>query len=195
MRFKHRPFHWPAMSGVMLMVVAACAPYESYPTSETQSTSLYQRLGGKPAIQAVVNDFVGRVGADSRIKARFATTNLPGFQAHLVNQICQASGGPCSYVGLGMKSAHAGMGITNAEFDALVGDLVTTLNKFKVGEREQSELLSVLSPHEERHRRGPIITIRKGGANDEKAGWDADWGDGVCPDSFRRNGIPWIVLL
>jgi len=45
-----------------------------------------------------------------------------------------------------MKSAHAGMDITNAEFDALLGDLVTIMNKFKVGEREQSELLSVLSP-------------------------------------------------
>jgi hypothetical protein len=46
---------------------------------------------------------------------------------------------------MGMKSAYAGMGITNAEFDVLVGHLVTTLNKCKVGEREQSELLSVLS--------------------------------------------------
>ena len=44
-----------------------------------------------------------------------------------------------------MKSAHAGMDITHAVFDALVGDLVTTLNKFTVGTREQSELLSVLS--------------------------------------------------
>ena len=57
----------------------------------------------------------------------------------------QASGGPCSYVGLGLKSAHAGMDITTAEFNALVGDLITTLNKFTVGRREQSELLSVLS--------------------------------------------------
>ena len=38
-----------------------------------------------------------------------------------------------------MKFTHTGMGITNAEFDALVGDLVTTLNKFNVGKREQSE--------------------------------------------------------
>jgi len=45
-----------------------------------------------------------------------------------------------------MKSAHAGMDITNAEFGGLVGDLVTTLNKFTVGRREQSELLSMLSP-------------------------------------------------
>ena len=93
---------------------------------------------------------------------------------------------------MGMKSAYAGMGITNAEFDALVGDLVTTMNKFNVGEREQSELLCV-EPHEARHRRETIITIRKGGVNDDEEGRDVGRGDGVCPDSFRRNGILWNV--
>ena len=52
----------------------------------------------------------------------------------------------CNYVGLGLKSAHAGMDITNTKFNALVGDPVTTLKKCKVGEHEQFELLSVLSP-------------------------------------------------
>jgi hemoglobin len=45
-----------------------------------------------------------------------------------------------------MKSAHQGMGITNADFDALVGDLVASLDKFKVGEREKQELLAALGP-------------------------------------------------
>ena len=65
---------------------------------------------------------------------------------NLVDQICAASGGPCVYTGRDMRTAHAGMGISNADFDALVGDLVETLNKFKVPDREKNELLSVLGP-------------------------------------------------
>ena len=58
----------------------------------------------------------------------------------LTEQIGQASGDPCTYKGKDMKSSHAGRGVTSEIFDALVGDLVTTLNKFNVGEREKTEL-------------------------------------------------------
>ncbi len=108
--------------------------------------SLYDRLGGKPAITAVVDDFVGRVAADSRINGKFANTDIPRLKMLLVEQICQASGGPCTYSGRSMKATHAGMGVSSSDFDALVGDLVATLNKFKVPEREKSELLGVLGP-------------------------------------------------
>ena len=115
-------------------------------TETTRSASLYQRLGEKPAITAVVDDFVARVAADTRINGRFANANIPRLKTNLVDQICAASGGPCTYTGRDMRTAHAGMGISNADFDALVGDLVATLNKFKVPDREKNELLSVLGP-------------------------------------------------
>jgi len=108
--------------------------------------SLYERLGGKEAITAVVDDFVGRVAADKRINGFFAKANVPRLKMMLVDQICEATGGPCKYTGRDMKNTHQGMGITNADFDALVGDLVASLDKFKVGEREQQELLAALGP-------------------------------------------------
>ena len=114
--------------------------------SATDSRSLYDRLGGKPAITAVVDDFVAHVAADNRINGKFANANIPRLKTMLVDQICQASGGPCTYTGRDMKATHAGMGITSAEFDALVGDLVATLNKFKVPTREKNELLGALGP-------------------------------------------------
>ena len=113
--------------------------------------SLYARLGGKKAITAVVDEFVSRVAADSRINGFFAATaadpkRLAMFKGKLVDQICEASGGPCKYKGKDMKSAHAGMGVTGEAFGALVEDLVAALDKFKVGETEKGELLSVLGP-------------------------------------------------
>src|SRR5574337_1164951 len=81
---------------------------------------LYDRLGGKPAIQAVVDDFIGNVAGDTRINQRFANANIPRLKTMLVDQICEASGGPCKYTGPPMKAAHAGMKTTAAEFNALV---------------------------------------------------------------------------
>ena len=113
--------------------------------------SLYDRLGQKKAITAVVDEFVGRVAADSRINAFFAATasdkkRLATFKSHLVDQICEASGGPCKYTGKNMKAAHMGMNISGSDFDALVGDLVGALDKFKVGAHEKDQLLAALGP-------------------------------------------------
>lgn len=106
--------------------------------------SLYDRLGGKDAITAVIDDFVANVAADKRINARFAKTNIPHLKQMLVEQVCQATGGPCTYTGKSMRDAHQGMKITEAQFNALVEDLTKSLDKFKVAETEKSELLTAL---------------------------------------------------
>jgi hemoglobin len=105
---------------------------------------LYDRLGGKPAIQAVVDDFIGNVAGDGRINRRFANANIPRLKTMLVDQICEASGGPCKYAGATMVDAHRGMSITDGEFTALVEDLVKSLDKFKVPAPEKNELLAAL---------------------------------------------------
>ena len=117
----------------------------------TKEKSLYDRLGGKKAITAVVDEFVARVAADKRINAFFARTaadpeRMKVFKNNLVNQICEASGGPCKYTGKDMKSAHMGMGVSGADFNALVEDLVGALDKFKVGKMEKDQLLGALGP-------------------------------------------------
>ena len=131
----------------LALTVSACNSLGA-PSAGTAATekSLYDRLGGKTTITAVVDDFVGRVAADTRINGKFANANIPRLKSMLVDQICQASGGPCTYTGRDMKSTHAGMGVSSSDFDALVGDLVATLNKFKVPEREKNELLGALGP-------------------------------------------------
>jgi hemoglobin len=109
----------------------------------------YTRLGGTPAIASVVDTFLVEVLADTVINARFNT--LPGprvaaLRQNLIDQICQGTGGPCTYMGKSMLAAHTGMNISEAEFGALVGDLITSLDKHNVPEAEKTELLNVLGP-------------------------------------------------
>ena len=126
-----------------VLLLAACQDMGMKPMAEK---SLYDRLGGKGAITAVVDDFVGNVAADKRINGFFAKANIPRLKGNLVDQICQGTGGPCTYTGKDMKTAHKGMGISDADFNALVEDLVKTLNKFNVPAKEQGELLGILGP-------------------------------------------------
>jgi hemoglobin len=136
-------------SFVMLIVVAvmsACATMEP-----KQEASLYDRLGGKKAVQAVVNDFVNIVRTDERIKNPkvahlMETIDIDQLKAHLVDQICMGTGGPCKYGGRSMKATHRGLAITGDEFNYVVDDLVNTLNKYSVPEKEKQELLAILGP-------------------------------------------------
>ena len=130
------------LMAVVALTVSACASAPPEPT-------LYHRLGGREAIKAVVVDFVANVVADPRVNSRFKGLQpaaVAKLQTNLADQICDATGGPCAYLGRDMKAAHAGMGITDAEWTAAVEDLVKSLNKFKVGAKEQQELLAILGP-------------------------------------------------
>jgi hemoglobin len=136
-----------AILGVLVAVSSAGV----FGEGTTKHGSLYERLGRKDAISAVVDQFVGHVAADARINGFFAKTasdpdRLKTFKTNLVNQICEASGGPCKYTGQDMKSAHMGMGVSGPNFDALVEDLVWALDKMHVGKTEKHELLAALGP-------------------------------------------------
>jgi hemoglobin len=125
---------------------AAATPAAPPPAAAPAPRSLYDRLGGKPAIEAVVGEFVGRVAADKRINGRFINTDITRLKGLLVDFVCAATGGPCSYAGRDMHTTHAGFQIVDAEFDALVEDLAGALAKFNVPQREQNELLGALGP-------------------------------------------------
>jgi hemoglobin len=116
--------------------------------------ALYERLGGKDAVVAVVDEFVARCAADGRINGKFARTDVPRLKAMLVEQVSAATGGPVTYTGRSMRETHDGMSVTAGEFDALVADLVATLNQFNVPQAEQQELLGILGP-----LRGDIVEV------------------------------------
>jgi hemoglobin len=107
---------------------------------------LFDRLGGKPAIAAVVDAFVGNVAADKRINQRFGNTDIPHLKVLLVEFFCMATGGPCQYTGRDMRTAHASMNLVDEEFGALVEALVGALKKLNVPQAEQNDLLAAAGP-------------------------------------------------
>jgi hemoglobin len=128
------------------IVVAVCLLAFLMGNALAQEKSLFDRLGGKNAIKAVVDEFVSIAAADARINKKFGKTNIDRLKFELVEQVCMATGGPCKYKGLDMKAAHKNMGVTAGEFNALVEDLVKALDKFNVGDKEKNELLGALGP-------------------------------------------------
>lgn len=123
--------------------------------------SLFTRLGGLTAVTAVVDDFLANVAADGRINRFFTQTvaspaRVTALRQNLIDQVCAGSGGPCEYKGRDMKSAHAGMMISDVEFDALVDDLVKSMDKFSVPVAEKAALLGILAP-----MRGDIVEKRQ----------------------------------
>ena len=128
---------------LLLMVVGlgACA------TLGERERSLYQRLGGREGIALVVGDFVANMAGDARVNARFKDMKGPQIErlkSHLADQICDATGGPCAYLGRDMKTTHQGMGVSETEWNATVENLVKALDKRGVPAKEQSELLALL---------------------------------------------------
>ena len=136
-----------------ILGLAACA------TMGARESLLYERIrvsdpggiprSGRDAIAIVVDDFVANLVADGRVNARFKgikPADVPRVKSNIADQICEASGGPCSYYGKDMKTAHQGMKITEAEWNATVENLVKALDKHKIPDKEKSELLGLLSP-------------------------------------------------
>lgn len=117
-------------------------------SASAQQKSLYDRLGGYNAVAAVTDDFIGRLANDKQLGKFFvghSTDTLKRIRQHIVDQLCMATGGPCVYTGRDMKTSHAGLGITEDDWNVAVKHLVATLDKFKVGQKEKDELLGALT--------------------------------------------------
>lgn len=125
-----------------LLALAVCAPVHAQ-----QAATLYKRLGGYDALAAVTDDFLGRLAADQQFGRFFvghSADSIKRIRQLIVDQLCAATGGPCVYTGRDMKTAHAGLGITDKDWDASVRLLVATLDKFSVPPKEKDEVLGAI---------------------------------------------------
>ena len=131
----------------LALAVALASIIIATPTALAQKDSLYKRLGGYDALAAVTDDFITRLATDKQLGRFFvgASDNSKKRIRQLVlDQLCEATGGPCIYIGRDMKTSHRGLGITEDDWNLGVKHLVATLNKFKVPEAEQKELAGAL---------------------------------------------------
>jgi hemoglobin len=135
--------------GLRVVLCVAALNLVACATMGDPPSTLYKRLGGREGISLVVGDFVTNMAGDSRVNARFKDMKGPEVEklkSNLADQICDATGGPCSYLGRDMKTTHKGMKITDAEWSATVENLTNALDKNKVDPKDKSELLGMLAP-------------------------------------------------
>lgn len=110
--------------------------------------TLYKRLGGYDALAAVTDDFLGRLATDPKLSRFFvghSSDSVLRIRGHIIDFLCVATKGPCSYSGRDMKTSHTGLKITNDDWDSSVKALTTTLNKFNVPEVDMAEVLATVS--------------------------------------------------
>ena len=107
---------------------------------------LYRALGGQAGIARVVDASLAEIHGDLRINFLFEKTDLADLRRLIIEQLCAATGGPCTYTGRSMEEAHSGLNLTDADFDAFVDDLVRAMNSLKVPAELQKQLLDLLGP-------------------------------------------------
>jgi hemoglobin len=137
------------------LITIAALLLSSLTTPAFADDALYQSLGQKPGLTALMDDFMVRLLADPRMQPFFKDTNQAQFKSQLVDQLCQVAGGPCQYKGPDMKTAHGEMDITKSHFNALVEVLQQSMNARNIPFSVQNKLLAQLAPM---HR--DVITVK-----------------------------------
>lgn len=141
---------WPArlLSAAFLLGLAACTAGGDRDSSGRPPgpPPVFDRIGGQAALVAVVDDFMANVGGDPRIARRFQTMDSARFKPMLVQQLCVATGGPCKYTGRPMKDVHDGLGISDAEFNAMAQDLRRAMARRDIPVDTQVAFVEALEP-------------------------------------------------
>lgn len=133
----------------LLLAAGAFAALPAFANpAHIDTKSLYYRLGGYDAIVAVTDDFLGRLGTDPQFTKFFiglSSDSEKRLRMHVVEFMCNATGGPCQYTGRDMKTSHTGLGITKAEWDQAVKHFLATLDKLKVTGKPREELVAAVA--------------------------------------------------
>jgi len=137
------------MTRIRTLIVAVTFALLAACTSQAQQSpnkTLYQRLGGYDAIAAVSDDFIARLGSDpqfTRFFAGFSADSQRRLRQQIVDLLCQESGGPCFYTGRSMKQSHAGLRISEDDWNKSAAHLTAAMDRFKVPAREKDEVLAL----------------------------------------------------
>ena len=109
-----------------------------------QEATLYERLGSRPGIEAIVEDIWNNHISNPIINKRYAASDPENVKRLVTEMCCAGFGGPETYTGKDMITAHKGMNINDTEFVAVCDDVLAALDKHHVGKRERDEILCIL---------------------------------------------------
>jgi hemoglobin len=114
--------------------------------SAASEVSIFEEIGGEPALVAVVDDFYERVLADPQLAGFFAGTNMPKLKGRQVEFFAAALGGPDIYQGASMRQVHAGRGISQADFDQVAYHLTGALDAAGVSAATVKQIAEAIIP-------------------------------------------------
>lgn len=137
-----------SLLGLALMLASTSPAFgQAQPAGGQGQRTLYERLGGYNGISPVVEDFENRLFVDPTVGKYFVgmgTDTKQQFIQKTKNLVCNVTGGPCKVISRSAKTTHAGLGITNAEFDVVANHLSEALDKYKVPAPEHKELMAII---------------------------------------------------
>ena len=133
------------LMGIGIAVLGSLLLFSVADESVAGAHLVYERLGYQSGVEKVVDNFLANVAGDDRVNGRFADTDMAKLRGHLIDQVCEATDGPCTYTGKSMREAHTGMGITEAEFAIIAGHFSAAMAQEGVSESDHATVMSVLS--------------------------------------------------
>lgn len=126
---------------VAALTLAGCQAFQSAPQAD-----LYQQLGQRDGIARIVEDLLYLIVEDDRINQQFKGVDVAQFHQNLTDQLCELSGGPCTYTGREMRELHSDMAITDTQFNALAENLILAMEENGVPTGAQNRLIKKLVP-------------------------------------------------
>lgn len=119
----------------LTLLLSACSGMQ-------RQENLYTALGGEAGVEQIADNFISAIANDDRIFAYFEDTNVERFRRFFIEHMCMLTDGPCEYTGDTLVDTHVGMNVTEADFNAIVEDLMAAMNKADIAISVQNRLLA-----------------------------------------------------
>lgn len=134
--------------GVALLAIAAILTPHEQPAFAEQAgattVTLYERLGSWEGIQRIVSDTIANHRKNPAISHYFADVDTATLAGHVTAFFAAGTGGPAKYEGRDMTTTHAAMGLSDADFDSAVADVLLALDQNGIGDAEKTEVAAIL---------------------------------------------------
>ncbi len=124
----------------LVSIAAACS---SHRLEKPRQGTLSERVEGQEGIEKIVEALAANVAEDPRLKERFANVDMKVFKANMTTFLCKTVGADCKY-DKAMTAVHAGMNISEGEFEAFMEVFIVSMNDAELPQKEQNDLIDAM---------------------------------------------------